>query len=573
MARPFRTSYLLAAAVLGVTLALVAGRGPAIVSSRLQAQAAGDGPTTTPGAHVDVSAKPAVLLAGQKVVISGSTGYTAKQNQASVRVRHASGTPAATLTTPVTQKGQFSLTFSDTAKGGTYQVTVTSPDGKGTGSTTFRVETIASLAAQVEKLAGELDARTKKLLKFLEDTAASQPASPERDQLVVKAQQLQEQAKAVNMPPTKMLGELKKLVPRPNATAPVDPEIFQGLSDWVPEAEEAIEEIDAARIGEKPAPLCETLNTAIEGAKFASYAFSITATLLKTLVNIGIDKGVPVLVQKLGITGPDATATSLGIKTAAAGLQGAVSATTTAITGITDFIEAGVTTVFNKYCGTFDGPLHVGMTMVWNEGNLPWLKYGLRLDGRFRLRFAKSAPAGKPIYLTGELEGNATNFTFWEDVTVAEPLSKGILVLERRWLAPIPFLDSTASPADFGMAARAATPAYFNVPVIGEMSGNTITMQFKEARVDFSPAVKNRLLFVVMTPLMPTFKVFTFPIQKAHWVLSKGFSDPTTLTVSKEGGVETIRMKGAKAHRETSNKSVVVDWVINVDARKSMPGK
>ncbi len=563
------------AAAPGVVLAAFIAWMPADASSaaRTQAPAGSDAPATTPGAHVDVSAKPAVVLSGQHVVIAGSTVYSAKQHQASVRVRHESGTPAVTLSAAVSPNGQFNVTFADTKKGGKYQVTVTAPDGKGSGATAFRVDSIATLAGEVEKLSGELDQRTKKLLTFLHETASSLPASAERDQLVASAQKLQQRADAVHLTPAKMLAELEKLVPQPNAAGTADPTIFQGLRDWVPEAEAAIEQIDTARIGEKPTPLCETMNTAIEGAKFASYAFSISKSLLTTLGKIAVDKGVPTLVEKLGFQGATGTSLSYNIKVAADGFQGAVGGITTAITGLTDFVELGIKSMFDRYCGSFDGPLSVSMTMVWNEGSQPWLKYGVRLDGRFRLRFPKNSPPGKPVYLTGELEGNATNFTFWEDVTVAEPLPRGILVLERRWLAPIPFKNSTASPVDFGMVARTITPAYFNVPVIGEMTGDTIKMQFKEARVDFTPVVKNRLLFVVMTPLMPDYKLFTFPIQKAHWILSKGFSDPTTFTVVGTGAQRGIRLARSTSHRETANKSVVVDWVIDVDARKSAEGK
>ncbi len=524
---------------------------------------------STPGAHVDVTATPNVVLAGQPVAIGGSTGYSEKQHQVSVVVRHESGTPSATLTAAVQPSGRFDVTFADTRKPGKYLVTVTSPDGKGKGATSFRVDTIAGLAGDVETLSIEVDKRTKALVRFLKDTAVSLPASPEREKLIANATHLEEQAKAVHLPPVKILGALKKLVPQPNAAPPPDPSPLKELRDWVPQAEEVIDKIDKARIGEKPAPICETINTAIEGAKFASYAFSVTSSLLGTLVKIGTDKGISALVEKLGFEGTTGTGIAYEIKVGAEALKGPMEGVTSALTSLTDWVEAYTKSVFNRYCGSFDGPLAVSMTMVWNEAAVPWLKYGVRLEGRFRLRFPKDTAPGKPVYMTGELEGNATNFTFWEDVTVVDPLPKSILVLERRWLAPIPFKNSTASPLDFGMVARAATPAYFNVPVIAEMTGDTIKMQFKEARVDFTEAVNNRLLFVVMTPLMPDFKVFKFPIQKAYWILAKGFSDPCTLTVTDSGGVKGIRLTKNKAHRETAGKGVLVDWVIDVDARKT----
>lgn len=570
MTRAARITHAAVVMTLAMALATI---GPAPSAVAIAPQAPGsssdDAPRSRAGAHVDVTALPQMVLAGQHVTISGATAYSAKQPNVTVRVRHESGTPSATLSAAVTPNGQFNVTFADTTKGGRYEVLVTSPDGKGSGSTSFRVGSIAGLAGEVEQLSSELDKRTKALVTFVKTTAAALPPSPERDDLVQKAQQVEQQATAANLPPVKVLSELKKLVPQKSDVSSPDAAVFKELGDWVPEAEEAIDRIDRSRILEKPAPLCETINTAIEGAKFAAYAFSISSKLLTTLVKITVDKGIPAIVEHLGFQGPDATAMSYGLKVSGEGVHGAVAAVTAGMTLLTDWVEIAAKVMFNRYCGSFDGPLDVTMTMVWNEGSQPWLKYGVRLAGRLRLRFPKESPAGKPVYLTGELEGNATNFTFWEDVTIAEGLPRSILILERRWLAPIPFKNSTASPLDFGMVARAVTPAYFNVPVIGEMTGDTVKMQFKEARADFSAAVSNRLLFVVMTPLMPDYKLFTFPIQKAHWILSKGFSDPCILTVDGAQGQKAIRLKQSAAHRETSNKSVVVDWVIDLDAKKT----
>lgn len=111
------------------------------------------------------------------------------------------------------------------------------------------------------------------------------------------------------------------------------------------------------------------------------------------------------------------------------------------------------------------------------------------------------------------------------------------------------------------------------MPVIAEKTGDTITMQFKEARVDFSEAVKNRLLFVVFTGLIPDFKVFTFPIQKAFWILSKGMEDPCILKVTGDPSGAGLIKFDKQPHRDSPDKSVTVDWVIKIDARKHRPGE
>lgn len=98
------------------------------------------------------------------------------------------------------------------------------------------------------------------------------------------------------------------------------------------------------------------------------------------------------------------------------------------------------------------------------------------------------------------------------------------------------------------------------------MTGDTIKMQFKEARHDFSDAVKNRLLFVVFGGLIPDFKVFTFPIQKAHWILSKGLEDPAILMVTKDSSGGRVVKMTKQLHKDSPDKSVNVDWTITIDA-------
>jgi len=537
---------------------------------------------STPGAHVDVSAKPEIALPEQPVTISGSTGSHEKKNQASVTVRHESGAPSATLTATVSPKGQFSVTFSDTKKAGKYKVSVTAPDGIGKGAAEFRVDSIDGLIDDVERVMTELDTRTDKLLAYVKSAMASLPPSKERDVVIEKVDDIESTDNTVDLPPVVIFGELRKVIQGPTVVFLPDQKILGELRDWVPEGEEAIATIDKSGFGQKPAPVCETIHTALEGAKFAAYAFSIAASPLKTLKHIAIDKGIPALAKGALGGGADSLAASSAAKLEVArraakkveeSAEKKVKFAEAGIAILNDITEYAIDHVFEHYCSEYKGSVKAKMTMVWKEGALPWLKYGVVLDGELRLRYPKEAPAGKPVYMTGEIEGNASNFTFWEDVTVVEPLPRSLLVVERRWLAPIPFLNSTQSPVDFGQVARVVTPAYFDVPVVAEMTGETIKMQFKAARHDFADAVKNRLLFVVVSGMIPDFKVFSFPIQKAHWILSKGLEDPTLLTVTEmSSGGHAIKTT-KQTHKDSPDKSVYVDWTITIDASGTVEHK
>jgi hypothetical protein len=519
---------------------------------------------STPGAFVDVSATPKIALVGQPVTIAGSTGYHEKKKVATVLVRHESGAPTATLTATVTPKGDFTVTFADTKKPGKYSVTVTAPDGTGKGQTQFRVDSPATLLDDVEHVSTELDTRTNKLLAYVKSAIASLPPSAERDEALKKEQDIENKRKMVTLPPVKILGDLRKL----NEITLPDQQVYGTLRDWVSKGEEAIETIDKSPISEKPAPICETIHTALEGAKLGAYAFTITGSLFETLGNMAVDKLMPAGVQSMAGRGAGTLAVTsvLKIDFELAKHEGNVYAALAAIT--MDLTEFLIDHVFERYCSEYKGPVNAKMTMVWKEGVQPWMKYGVVLEGELRLRYPKEAPTGKPVYMTGEFEGNATHFTFWEDVTVVSPLPKSLLVLQRLWLQPPTSVNSPEKLEAMGQVARALTPAYFDIPVIAEMTGENIKLQFKPARVDFSDVVKNRLLFVVHNGLYPDFRLFTFPIQKAHWILSKGLEDPAILTIVPEGSGHAIRVK-KQNHKDSPDKSVNVDWTITITAAGS----
>jgi hypothetical protein len=64
----------------------------------------------------------------------------------------------------------------------------------------------------------------------------------------------------------------------------------------------------------------------------------------------------------------------------------------------------------------------------------------------------------------------------------------------------------------------------------------------------------------------PDFKVFTFPIQKAQWILSKGLENPAMLTVTKDAsGGRAIKVT-KQNHKDSPDKSVNVDWNITINA-------
>lgn len=525
--------------------------------------------TKTPGAFVEVSATPSVALIGQPVVIAGETGYHEKTKTATIAIRHESGTPSATLKAPVTPQGKFSITFTDTKKAGKYTVDVTSPDGKGKGAAAFKVAPIGGLAEEVEQAFLQLEDRGVRLLQVAREIAVALPSSKERDDVINKILEIENKERTINLPPVLILGELKKIQEQQNVVNLDEIKIFGELQEWIEEADETTDEIDRSGILKRSKDnVCETINTAIEGCKFAAFAFNVGKNGLDTLRKCMLDKGIPSIVNSAVGEGGLSLSISSGVKAGAAQMEGDFGVLTSIPGLVLDVVEFFTKELFNRYCVTYRGPFKAKMTMVWNEGSKPWMKYTVFLEGRISFRFQKQNAPGQPIPMTGEVEGNAVKHEFWENVFVVEPLPPTITLLAREWLAPPSFPVAVESPVDIGAIANMSTPASFNVPFGAQMDGDRITLAFKPARSDFSDVMAHRTLIVVFTGLMPDFTVFKVPIQPAFWILTKGFGDTFNVDVQKDATGNRFVAKTFTAHRETSDKGVVVDWQISFDTSK-----
>lgn len=432
-------------------------------------------------------------------MISGKTTYHEKSRTVTIRIRHESGDPTKTLTASGSKEGAFTITFSETKKTGKYRIEVAAPDGKGKGETEFEVTLMSGLIDKVEHDLRQLDDRIGRLLRQAEEAVISLPASEERDEYIKKIDDLQEFQRTVDLPDVKILGELRRVVQGPTVVFLPDQEIFGKLQEWDEEAEMTIEEIDRSKILDRSKEyICETINTAMEGLKFAALAFKVGKDLLHTLANVLIDKTISALSKAVLGKTPEADAAAIGLKNAKAVLHGKIGVAEAGPGLFAGALEPGVRwLLYNRYCGEYRCPIKVKMTMIWNEQGKPWMKYTIDLEGRMTLRFPLKSGPGQPLPMTGEIEGNAVKHEFWENVFLVEPLPKTVILLDLLWLAPPAFPNAVESPLDFGAIARTVTPASFNIPLIAEITGDRIKMQFKPARVDFSPLMVHRRVFVV----------------------------------------------------------------------------
>ncbi|HKB45238.1 MAG TPA: hypothetical protein VKC90_12645, partial [Chitinophagaceae bacterium] len=273
---------------------------------------------------------------------------------------------------------------------------------------------------------------------------------------------------------------------------------------------------------------CVMVNEAC--AAFSAFT-NFWSTSLKTIItNVALDKGVPKTVDIVNTNGMQIPAPldfipkeiakiyatskfdaeSLETKLGNAGVAG-------------DVLQFTSDVILKTYCGTFSGQIKHDYTIDFrNKDGVTWWKYGVVVQGALSLRYPKEGSHGKIIKMKGNFEGNATKFTFYENVEAEDGFHEGskgkIEVVELKVLKPaaVPFVSSLNDPAGFGAVARTiATPACFNITLDAEydVDEKKIKLFVNNALIDFSPAVINQLIFLeVGADLFPYIKRMMFPI-------------------------------------------------------------
>ncbi len=79
--------------------------------------------------------------------------------------------------------------------------------------------------------------------------------------------------------------------------------------------------------------------------------------------------------------------------------------------------------------------------------------------------------------------------------------------------------------------------------------------------------LKNRLILIYMAMGLPVpvVKYFEFPINGAHFILSRGMRNPAEITITKKGK-ERLMKKVYERVYEPANKEFRIEWKVDLDA-------
>jgi hypothetical protein len=368
------------------------------------------------------------------------------------------------------------------------------------------------------------------------------PPAPPRDQMLDTLKVLDDSLKKSKEAVQAYGAALKvigKAVEEHGETAPVATAVFSKLNPIVDELSDRLPDLTMQlALAKKLTEFCEDLTLLQEALTALSWATNLTSKLSTTLLNVAISTGTPAAVDALAgqsLPAPAKAAITSALKIAANVMAGGtddrgklkpVNWYRAVYTIVTDAAAYLGKAVFDQFCERFEGPLAARFQVDLNQNAKPWLKYGIRLDGKLVVNYGKGGVGGR-IPVAGYFEGNASQYSLWEQVDLLlpmmEPRYRTPPTLRLKFVPPpTPYIDA------LGGVMRAGTIGYFRVPVSGELVDGKLTLRVEQAATDFGERIAGKLVLIWLMPIAPFIHVetATVPFQKARFILARGIQEP-----------------------------------------------
>lgn len=535
---------------------------------------------------VSLSTSASNTFTGGSVIISGESVFYGKYNSVGLTIqgpytedadpKPTSGFTKLSKQIPLDKDGKFKTVWNGGGTDGLFRITVTSSDAKATKTKTVKVNSWPDMGDMADSNIQQTTKVYDKLVKRVEEVKpnVSGKDAAELDKKMAEVKDKKDAAikmfTSIN-DATKKLGTMVKKGKGLPATLSAN---LSALNNNL-----SSQASDMARVDEftnhEPSDnsICEYLVMVKEAcAAFSTLTNVFSKSVGTILENITLDKAVP-----LGVgAGPEAQADRTGNpvdpdKEGVSKETGKIFATAAVdaksltskigVAGIAgDLVTMASDYLLRKYCGVYEGTVKHDYTVIFrNDDHQVWWKYGVEMEAAFSLRYPKDK-AGRTIKMKGNIEGNATKFTFFADALEAvKDEMKGrdkfvkVIVL-RDFLPPaIPFATSEHDKMGFGSVARGlATPAYFNIPVDADydLDAEKIKLFINPALVDFSEAVENREIYMAIA-VLPLIRWMEYPIFKAQQTIKGSFKEKNEFTMT--GGKSPQCIDKASRHINDEN--------------------
>ncbi len=479
------------------------------------------------------------------------------------------------------ENGSFTIGW-DAEQAGEFTITVKSSDGKDQKSGRVKVYDIDVMddlwVTDDEKLAH----KTYDKLKAEAERVESLLAEKDKAELEQKMDEVKEKLDSV----LKLYSDLSKaaaglgnIIKKGSSLSPNLYDNLSLLNDKLNEQQAQMQKLyEAANHEPYDNTVCEYLVMLNEAcAAFSTFTNIWSKSVATILKNIVLDKATPKAVEianekagsNLGDFGAVDKAAGKLFATAqldAEGLFGKLSAAS--FTG--DVMQFVTDVLLKKYCGVFKGEVKHDYKIIYrNNSGATWWSYSYTTAAAVTFRYPKSS-SGKIIKMKGNIEGNATEFKFFQDVEQMDEFKEQMK--GRAKLTPIQlykplavsFASSQKDALGFGAVARGiATPAYFNIPVDAEYDTETETIKIflNDPIIDFTPMVKYVYGYIAIAAGIPLVTRVDFPISKAKLTLNAVVSRNNELQVTKDAK-NNLSIKG-KGERHIGSQGDPIEHNIN----------
>lgn len=456
---------------------------------------------------------------------------------------------------PLNADGKFAAAWNATDKTGEFTVTVKSSDKKSKESAKFIVYALPKLENWCD---GNINVTNKAYDKLKEETdqVSSSIGSKDKAELEKKMDVVKEKVDGL----LKLFRDLniagKNVAQAAKSGKNLSPNLAGNLSELNNKLSDEQKKMQQIEEYENHTgsdfTICELLVFVNEAcAAFSVYTNFESKALYTIIENITLDKGVPTAVGVLAnnrLSPEKEFDAKEGAKLFATALFDSKSLDTKlgklGIAG--DIAQFATGLLINKYCGVFTGTVNHNYKIEFrNSAGQNWWTYGAEMKAVLSLRYPKDGAKGNIIKMKGTLEGNATKFTFFEDIEKEDDFRTagkgiGLQVIPIKTFTPlaVSFATSERDIMGFGALARGlATPAYFNFGVDAEydVEANKIKIFLTQTTIDFTSYVANVFVFVMIgMDQLPYIRHMTFPIHTVKLTLGTLIKEHNKFDVEKD---------------------------------------
>ena len=501
--------------------------------------------TTFTGGSVIISGESVLYENFKSIELTIQGPYTEDANPKPI-----AGFTKQTKQVPLDKDGKYTSAWNAGGIDGDFILTATSSDAKATKTKKVRVNSWRDMGDIADSNIEQTTKAYNKLVKRIDDVRPN-ISSKDAGDLDKKMADIKDKKDAAITLFTSLNDATKKLGALIAKGTGLSPSLSANLSEL--NSTLSAQASDMARMDEftnhEPSDntICEYLVMVNEAcAAFSTFSNIYGTTMVGAITNIVIDKAVPAAMGAAGESQGNNTGTPVDPDREAASKEGGklyatslvdAKSLTTKMGGaglVGDLVQSVTNYFLRKYCGVYEGTIKHNYTVIFrNADHEIWWKYGVEMEAAFSLRYPKGK-TGKTIKMKGNIEGNATKFTFFADAKAAvkdemQGRDKYVEVMVLKDFLPLalPFATSQHDKMGFGAVARAiGTPAYFNIPVDADydLDAEKIKLFINPALVDFSPIVENRELYIVLA-VLPLVRWQEYPIFKAQQMIKGSFKE------------------------------------------------